>query len=126
MLKATPLCVNRQVLRVLIGHNLPVVLWTAYAILQATTGGFGMGGCPVHSVLGWCPGCGLTRAYSVFLETGSCSPWLGFILMAFLLNAAWSVYIAVRVYAKESEQCGPKIHLAQGRNDLGVGGRYGS
>ena len=98
----------RLALRVLVIHNVPFAVWTAYAAYRAiSSGGTGAGGwpCPVQVVFHWCPSCGLTGAYARLLS----SPWTGGqvtgdqvtgdpmlfgVLALFLLNAGWSLRLA--------------------------------
>jgi len=91
--------------QVVIGYNLPFVLWTLFALLQtaAPVGGWP---CPVQAVLHVCPSCGLTGAYTQFLRGGGMVDWrLGVVLMGFAANGAWSIAKAANVLRAERERC---------------------
>jgi hypothetical protein len=76
----------------LLGYNLPLVLWTLAALFQVWTGHGIFNMCPVHKLLHWCPGCGLTRAYAVLLTEGRIIDMKFLIVWgALLFNALWSV-----------------------------------
>ncbi|MHB0939825.1 MAG: hypothetical protein ACYC6A_25805 [Armatimonadota bacterium] len=53
--------------------------------------------CPVHALLHWCPGCGLTSAYALLLTEGRIVD-LKFLVVwgAMLFNLLWSVRLAVQ------------------------------
>jgi len=78
--------------RILVGYNLPLALWTALALGGAALESVARWRCPVHAVVGWCPGCGLTSAYHRFLR-GEALPdvWLGIVLAGFAANAIRSI-----------------------------------
>jgi hypothetical protein len=83
---------------IILGHNLPLLLWSAAAVARV----FGPAGpgfpCPVKALLGWCPGCGLTDAYARFLSgRGIDNPWFAVVFAGFLGNLAWSLVKAGRV-----------------------------
>jgi len=83
---------------VLISANLPLALFTAYAIWVAAGGPRPGSGCLVRPLLGWCPGCGLTGDYARILTLSPPDGWyIWIILSAFALNALWSVQKAKRV-----------------------------
>jgi hypothetical protein len=52
---------------ILLGYNLPLILWTALALVQLGLGQAALWECPVREAIGWCPACGLTHAYGEFL-----------------------------------------------------------
>ena len=80
---------------VLVGYNLPAVLWLGYAFLRPWLAPTGLW-CPMHSLLGWCPGCGTTTALSAWIHDGALPAWPTLLLVAgFGLNALWSLYRAV-------------------------------
>ena len=98
---------TRRAWRIVLGFNLPWILWTAYALwigLAGTGAGVGMF-CPVDSLVGICPACGLTGAYADLL-TGQAAPSLRLtvILVAFVVNAIGSVVRARKVYGPAGEQ----------------------
>jgi len=76
----------------LLGYNLPLVLWTLSALYTAWTGHGLLGICPVRAILHWCPGCGLTRNYVVLLTEGRIAD-VKFLIVwgALLFNALWSI-----------------------------------
>lgn len=84
-------------LAILCGYNLPILLWTAYALFVAAASSQSGWSCPVRSLTGWCPGCGLTRGYAQFLVTGRLYDWwLGVILTVFFANGIVSVIKVTR------------------------------
>ncbi|MGA2033616.1 MAG: hypothetical protein ABSG68_15285 [Thermoguttaceae bacterium] len=81
---------------ILVGYNLPLLLWTAAALAGPNLGAAAWR-CPVQALLGWCPACGLTGAYGRFLRGQSAdSFWLLFILAGFAVNTIISIVRAVR------------------------------
>jgi hypothetical protein len=89
----------RRAARVVAGYNLPFVIWTAGALVLAARSHVGVVSCPVRSVLGWCPSCGLTRSYAAFLSgDGITGWWFGLILAGFVANLLWSLWKARRVW----------------------------
>lgn len=94
---------------VLISANLPLALFTAYAIWVAAGGPRPGSGCLVRPLLGWCPGCGLTGDYARILTLSPPDGWyIWIILSAFALNALWSVQKAKRV-ARGRPVIGPPV-----------------
>ena len=92
---------NRRALAILIGWNLPWILFTAYALVVLAWSGPAGWSCPIDHVLGMCPGCGSTRAYADLL--GGRAPgtwWIVPVLNGFAINAVWSVVKAARVGAR--------------------------
>ncbi len=82
---------GRRRLDIIVGHNLPFLLWTALAGARNVWEG-DMWACPTKAVVGWCPACGLTAAYSRLLAGGGVdSPMLVVVLAGFVANLAWSV-----------------------------------
>ena len=79
-------------IEILVGYNLPFVLWTGLAVLVSAIDVSGFWRCPAAVLLGWCPGCGLTWEYMQLLTgQGSGNLWVTIVLAAFLANAAVSV-----------------------------------
>ena len=90
---------NRQTVSILIGYNLPWAVWTLFAVFQAVSGGVHVLRCPIHALLGWCPGCGMTTAYVALLREGRItSPWSALILTGFLANFLWSLHLIRNKY----------------------------
>ncbi len=88
---------KRRAWRIVIGYNLPFVLWTMYAGLRALVPLAGWS-CPVQATFHACPGCGLTRAYTDLLTGGGLSNlWLACILAGFAGNAVASICKVSRV-----------------------------
>jgi hypothetical protein len=88
---------------VLISANLPLALFTAYAIWIAAGGPRPGSGCFARPILGWCPGCGLTGDYARILTLNPPEGWyIWVILSAFVLNAAWSIQKAKRIARRRS------------------------
>ncbi len=89
---------RRSAPAILIGYNLPFALWSAYAMWKAWVGGEPRWHCPLDSVVGVCPGCGLTTEYAALLA-GRAVPgvWLTLILTLFLVNLVASCVKARRV-----------------------------
>jgi hypothetical protein len=108
-------------LSVLLGHNLPFLLWTGWAGFLALTGLHPSWTCPIRGLLHFCPGCGLTGSYVELLSgsvlqgagpsgvalsgaalsgvapSGAAPPAFLFVVLGlFVLNSAWSVFIAFR------------------------------
>ncbi|MEX0702952.1 MAG: hypothetical protein WD069_12730 [Planctomycetales bacterium] len=91
----------RRPVAILLGYNLPWLLWTLAALAIAAGSGGVPGPCLTARWLGWCPGCGLTREYAQFLRgEGLPGAWAGAILAGFVLNAAVSLWKAHRVAAR--------------------------
>lgn len=89
---------RRRAAGVLLGSNLPLMLWTAYAAWIAVAGAGSGVGCLIHPALGWCPGCGLTGDYARILTLNQPEGWyIWVILSAFSFNALWSIQKAKRV-----------------------------
>jgi hypothetical protein len=85
----SPLASRRAAL--LLGYNLPFMCWTAYAAWRAW-GGPGLGFCPTHALLGWCPSCGATTAYAAWLRgAGRPEPFFFLLIVGFVALAIWSV-----------------------------------
>jgi len=83
--------VTRRRWAILVGYNLPFFLWTCFALFRSLIQ-VEFWACPLRTVAGWCPGCGLTRTYAKFLEhQGLGSHWLGVILACFVANGIWSI-----------------------------------
>lgn len=83
---------------VLVGYNLPFLLWTIAAVVAAEAGETPWLPCMIRSALGWCPSCGLTRQYAHLLRAGDCpSCWLGILLAGFVANGLWSAVKARRL-----------------------------
>lgn len=86
---------------VLIGYNLPGLLWLVYAWFHPVTAPDGIF-CPTVAVLGWCPGCGTTTALAAWLHSGVRLPWYPTLLVAgFLANGVWSLVRAWRIIREE-------------------------
>lgn len=106
---------------IFLGYNLPFLLWTGYAVLLAVTGWNPHSGCPVRSLFGTCPACGLTAAYVRFLRGQPVAdPRFGPVLSAFLLNAAgslWRIRFQGRVNRRES--AGSVLEVAHSGEDHG-------
>ena len=83
---------NNRALSLILGYNLPLLLWTLSALYQAWMGHGLFGVCPIRWLLHWCPGCGLTRDYVVLLTEGRIAS-IKFLVIwgALLLNGLWSV-----------------------------------
>ena len=97
--------------RILLGYNLPWILWTVYALVQPELGALGRWPCPIRTAIGWCFGCGLTSAYGRFLRGEGLPDWrLGIVLAAFAVNAIWSVARAqsLLVAVSRCNQTGPR------------------
>lgn len=74
----------------IVGHQAPLALWTAYALLKPWLGGGGAW-CPTHHILGWCPTCGMTGEYSALLYTGRIPGlWTCCVLLAFAATSCWA------------------------------------
>lgn len=83
---------------VLAGYNLPFIAWTGAAVVRALGHGNIPWRCPVGALLGWCPACGLTHSYAALLRgEGLQNPWLGVVLVGFVVNLAWSLVKAGRI-----------------------------
>ncbi len=83
---------------VLVGYNLPFALWTAAAVCKAVGLGVGDWRCPIHSILNWCPTCGMTRTYASLLRgEGVEDLWFLAVLAFFLINLTVSVIKARRI-----------------------------
>jgi hypothetical protein len=84
--------------QILLGYNLPFLLWTLYAATGAVISGVSLWLCPIHPIAGWCPGCGLTRQYIQLLRGDSLPTlWGGLVLATFVLNVGCSIVRASRV-----------------------------
>ena len=82
---------QRRAWHVVVGYNLPFVLWTIFAILRPAMP-VRVWSCPVQGVLQFCPNCGLTGAYTQLLRgNGIHDFWLGIVLLGFAANGIWSV-----------------------------------
>jgi hypothetical protein len=87
---------SRRQFYILLGYNLPLVLWILFAVSNVFFGFQTLWKCPVDSCFGWCPACGLTRALGLFLTGQDFSNlWLNIILVGFLLNFLWSIRKAI-------------------------------
>ena len=96
---------RRKAFQVVVGYNLPLALWTCWALFCAWLGSPVSWPCIVKSSLGWCPGCGLTREYGRLLSgNGTDSYWLVAILAGFVFNGAWSVLKARRMLLSEHRE----------------------
>ena len=85
---------DRRALRILIGYNLPWLLWTVWALF-AFCFESSVWRCQVKALLGWCPGCGLTRSYAQLIAGRVPDhPLLPIVLLGFVFNFAYSVYKA--------------------------------
>ena len=83
--------------RILLGYNLPFLLWSLSALQQAWTTVRLELPCPAHSLLGWCPACGLTRDYAALLRSEAPQPGMLYVVLAaFVLNSCWSLVKARR------------------------------
>ena len=78
-------------IRILLGYNLPFLLWTMGAVLLAVTGSAPHFPCPLQSLLHFCPACGLTREYAAFMKGSTASPYFLVVFGLFILNTAWSL-----------------------------------
>ncbi|MFW5784961.1 MAG: hypothetical protein ACOCW1_02140 [Chitinispirillaceae bacterium] len=95
--------VSRKLLNVVVGYNLPFLLWTAYAAQRAFGNGSALWQCPVQKILGWCPGCGLTASYVHFIRTGFFqNAFFILIFSALLLNALFSFRKALLILKNRS------------------------
>lgn len=85
---------RRQALAIIVGHNLPWVLFTGWALIRVVVPGSALS-CPIDSLIGCCPGCGLTGAYADLL-TGHAPHHvlLWPVLALFAFSALWSLYRA--------------------------------
>ena len=88
--------INRKKASVLLGYNLPFVLWTGWAGLIAVTGYSPAWHCPIKAIFHFCPSCGLTRQYAGLLTGHPPSVYLLVILALFILNSTWSVCSVLR------------------------------
>jgi hypothetical protein len=97
--------------RLLVGYNLPLALWTVFAIVGPQLGGRVRWPCPLDTAVGWCPGCGLTSTYGQFLRgQGLPNGWLGIVLAGFAANAIWSVVKAQHLLAVPPRRHQPALH----------------
>ena len=88
---------QRRVWRVVVGYNLPFVLWTIFAILRPAIP-VRVWSCPVQGVLHFCPSCGLTRAYTQLLQgNGIHNCCLAIVLVGFGANGIWSIIKAAKL-----------------------------
>jgi hypothetical protein len=85
---------RRRALAILVGHNLPWALFTGWALIRVIAPGSALA-CPIDSVLGWCPSCGLTGAYAALLSgQAPHHPLLWPVLALFAASALWSLHRA--------------------------------
>ena len=100
MPKATRCSTNprHRARNILIGHNLPLALWTAWAAARLLIPGESLLVCPMDALFDSCPACGLTRAYTDLISGhGVGHPLLLIVLGLFAANAVWSLWMARRV-----------------------------
>ena len=88
--------IKKKTIPVLLGYNLPFILWTCWAAFLALTGLHPAWPCPVRALFHFCPACGLTGQYADLLRGHRPSDFLLVILFLFLLNSGWSFYKAFR------------------------------
>jgi hypothetical protein len=92
---------------VLIGYNLPFLLWSGYAAWRVHAPGDSLS-CPVHALLGWCPSCGLTGDYAAILSGARPGHWLIWVVLAgFIANAVASLRKAHRLGGAAAAQPSP-------------------
>lgn len=78
------------------GYNFPFLLWTAFALFRPLTP-IPHWSCPLRGIFSFCPGCGLTTAYTqLLLGSGVQEIRLVLVLLGFAANFAWSVFKAFR------------------------------
>lgn len=85
---------KNRALSILLGYNLPLILWTAATVYQAWTGRGLPGACPVRALLHWCPSCGLTSAYALLFSEGRIADVKFLVIWAAMLfNLLWSIWL---------------------------------
>jgi hypothetical protein len=90
--KARKFKFSRLQFDILVGYNLPFGCWILFAGSEVLFGFQASWKCPVHWCLGWCPACGLTRAFGLFLTGQDFSNLcLNVVLTGFFLNFLWSI-----------------------------------
>lgn len=86
---------NKKALQRVGAYNVPFILWTGFVIFKVSyhNNDF-MWSCPVHRLIGFCPGCGLTHAYMALIKYGRfVNPWFTVILALFILNLLRSILV---------------------------------
>lgn len=82
-------------LAILLGWNLPALLWLGYALAKPLLFGSAPGGglwCPTCALLGWCPACGTTGTLGRWLFDGAAPDlFTGLLMLGFAINAGWSL-----------------------------------
>src|SRR5688572_11603019 len=79
---------RRRALAILVGHNLPLALWLAYAGYRLLVPDGPRWTCPLGAWLGFCPGCGMTSALRGVLQGRLADGWWILVLLALFLATA--------------------------------------